>query len=152
MKVILLKDVQKLGKKGEVKDVADGFARNFLFSKKLAEPASEASLKRLAQEKEALAKKAEADLEATELLVNQLDGQEIEIQAKIDERGSLYGALTPVKIAKALKEKGFNVLKNQIKVSEPIKEAGEHEVVLEFPHGLEATIKLIVTEEVSDNI
>ncbi len=150
MKVILLKDIEKLGKKGEVKEVADGFARNYLFSKKLAELASEASLKRLAQEKEVMAKKAEADLQATELLVSQLDGQEIEITAKTDEGGKLYGALTPVKIAKVLKEKGFNVSKNQIKVTEPIKESGEHEIALEFPHGLEATIKIIVTEEAGE--
>jgi len=147
-----LKDVQDLGKKGDVKEVADGFARNFLFSKNLAEPASEATLNRLAKEQEEQVKKAEADLQATELLVGRLDGQEIEITAKMDEDGKLYGAITPVKLAKTLKEKGFGVSKNQIKVAEPIKEAGEHEVALEFPHGLEATIKLIVTEETKKNL
>lgn len=150
MKVILLKDSEKLGKKGEVKEVAEGFARNFLFPRDLAEPASESALKRLAQEKEEQAKKAEADLEITERVVGGLDGQEVEISAKMDESGKLYGSITSAKIAKVLKDKGFEVKPKQVKLIEPIKEAGEFDIALEFPHGLEASIKLIVSGEMKE--
>lgn len=150
MKVILLKDVEKLGSKFDVKDVADGYARNFLFPNELAEPATEAALKQLEQQKEAEVKKAEADLALTESLVSQLDGQEIEISSKVDDGGKLYGSITAAKIAKTLKEKGFNVKSKQIKLAEPIKETGEFEVTLELPHGLEAMVKIIVAEEAKE--
>ena len=147
MKVILLQDVQEVGKKNEVKEVADGFARNYLFPKELAKPAFQDALKQLEREKEIAVKEAEEDLAATESLVAQLDGQEIEITAKVDEGGKLYGSITAAKVAKAIKEKGFVIKPKQIKLTEPIRETGESEVNLEFPHGLEAKIKVIVAEE-----
>ncbi len=150
MKVILLQDVENLGIKNDIKDVADGFARNFLFPKNLAKPATEAAIKQSEQEKELMAKKAEEDLAATELVVSQLDGQEIEILAKTEENGKLYGSITAAKIAKALKDKGFDIKLKQVKLAEPIKEAGEKEVIIEFSHGLEAKIKIIVTEEAKE--
>jgi len=150
MKVILLQDVEKLGDRFEIKEVADGFARNFLFPKNLAEPATESAIKQLETKKEAAAKEAEEDLSATEALVASLDGQEIEMTAKIDENGKLFGSITTVKIAKVLKDKGFQVQKKQIKLDEPIKEIGDYDIILEFPHGLEAKIKVIVTEEVKE--
>lgn len=152
MKIILLCDVEKLGKKFDVKEVADGYARNFLFPKGLAKPATEAALKTLEAEKAAAEAVAEADLKNTEALVATLDGQEIEMSAKIGDDGKLYGSITPLKICKALQEKGFDVKKSQIKSQEPIKEIGEHDVLLELPHGLEAKIKVIVTEEVKETL
>jgi len=150
MKVILLQDVENLGKKYDVKDVADGHARNFLFPQKLAEVASEAAIKRLETRKQEEIKIAEEDLTATELLVGQLDGQEIEILAKVDESGKLYGSITSAKIVKALADKGFLIKRNQVKLAEPIKETGDFEVALELEHGLEAKIKVIVGEEVNE--
>jgi large subunit ribosomal protein L9 len=147
MKVIFLKDVPSLGKKNEVKEVSDGHARNFLFPEGLAKPASEQALAQLEEEKKVLAQKAEADLKQQEHLVTQLDGQEIEISAKADETGKLYGSITPAKIAKILKDKGFEVAKKNVKLEDPIKEVGEHDVPLEMDHGLEAKIKVIVTEQ-----
>ncbi len=147
MKVILLEDIQKLGKKFEVKEVADGYARNFLFPKGLAKPATDSALKQLEAEKEVLAQKAEEELKQTEQVVSQLDGQEFEMPAKADEAGKLYGAITQVKLAKFLKDKGFEVKKNQIVLSETIKETGDYEINLELDHGLEATIKLAVVPE-----
>lgn len=152
MKVILLQDVEKLGKKFDVKEVADGYARNFLLPKNLVKPATEEALKQLEAEKEAAAKKAEEELKATEEIVERLDNQEIEIIAKIDENGKLYGSLTALKIARVLKDKGFDVSKNQIKLKEPIKEVGEYDMVVEFPHGLEAKVKIIVVEEVEKEV
>ncbi len=152
MKVILLKDVLKLGKRFEVKDVADGYARNFLLSRGLAKRATETALKNLEAEKAAAEALAVEDLRQTEELVAILDGQEIEIPTKASEDGKLYGGLTSAKIAKAFQAKGFAVQKNQIKPGDPIKELGEHEITLEFEHGLEAKIKIIVTEETKEEL
>lgn len=152
MRVILLQDIEKLGKKYEVKEVANGYARNFLFPKGLAEPATESALKELEAKKAALELVAEADLKITEELVANLDGQEIEITAKIDEEGKLYGSITPLRIVKALQKKGFDIKKSQVKLEEPIKDVGEYDVVIEFPHGLEAKIKVIVAEERKEEI
>lgn len=152
MKIILLRDVEKLGKKFEVKEVADGFARNFLIPKGLAKPATESALKTLEAEKAAAEATAVEDLKKTEEMVASLDGQEIEISVKAGEDGKLYGSLTPLKITKILKDKGMEIKKNQIKLSQPIKEIGEHEITIEFPHGLEAKVKLIVSEEVKEEI
>lgn len=151
MKVILSQDVAKVGKKNEVKEVADGYARNFLLAKGLAKPATEAELARLETIKKELAQQAEADLKMQEEIVSQIDGQEFEITVKADEGGKLYGSLTPVKIAKFLKEKGFAVAKNNLKMAEPIKTTGEHEIILEMEHGLEAKINLIVSEQVGES-
>ena len=150
MKVILSQDVVKVGKKNEVKEVADGYARNFLLAKGLAKPATEAELAQLEALKAELAKQAEADLKAQEDVVAQIDGQEFEITAKADESGKLYGSLTPLKIAKFLAEKGFVVAKKNLKMAEPIKAIGEHELTLEMDHGLEAKIKLIVIEQAGE--
>lgn len=148
MKVILLKDVPKVGKKFDIKEVADGFARNFLILKKLAKPATGAAIKALEIERAMVEAVAEMDLKQTEELVAVLDGQEIEIAVKVSNDGTLYGGLTSLKISKILQEKGFKVKKNQVKLMEPIKEIGDHEVTLEFDHGLEAKIKIIVSEEI----
>ena len=147
MKVILLKDVPKVGKKYDVKEVADGYARNFLIPKNLVKPATDTAIKALEAEKAAAEAMAELDLAQTEELVSRLDGQEIEITLKVSEEGKLYGGLTPLKISKALQGKGFEVKKNQIKLNDPIKETGEYEVAIEFAHGLEAKVKVIVGGE-----
>lgn len=150
MKVILIKDIENLGKKNEVKEVSDGYARNFLFVEKSAKPATEEALKHLETEKKIFADKAEADLKIEEEMASRLDGLEIEITAKTDENGKLYGSITGAKIAKALKIKGFDIKPKQVKLAEPIKEAGEYDVILELQHGLEATIKVIIVEEAKE--
>lgn len=147
MKVILLEDIQKLGKKFEVKEVADGYARNFLFPKGLAKPATETALKQLESEKQLITRKAEEELKQAEAAVLQIDGQEFEMSAKTDDAGKLYGAVSVVKIAKFLNDKGFEIKKNQIILPEPIKETGDYEINLELDHGLEASIKLTVIPE-----
>ncbi|MBU2037237.1 50S ribosomal protein L9 [Patescibacteria group bacterium] len=151
MKVILSQDVPKVGKINEVKEVADGYARNFLLANGLAKPATEAALAQLEILKADLARKAEADLKAQEEIATQIDGQEFEIIVKADAKGKLYGSLTPLKITKFLQEKGFEITKNNLKMAESIKTTGEHEIVLEMEHGLEAKIKLIVIEQAGES-
>lgn len=147
MKIILLKDVENIGKKNELKNVSNGYARNFLFPKKLAKPATKRAIEELEKQKEIEEKKAEEALKATQELVEKIDGQEIEVPMKLDEQGNLYGSVNEVEISKILKEKNFDVNKKQIKIPQPIKEIGEHPVTILFDHGLEAEIKIIVVEE-----
>lgn len=147
MKIILLKDVVGLGKKGEIKDAADGHAKNFLIPRKLAKVATDKAIKELEQEKAMEAQKAEQELQYVEEMVSQIDGLEIEIPAKMDETGKLYGSINDQKVSQIFKDKGFNIKKNQIKILQPIKEVGEYPITITFDHGLEAEIKLIIIDE-----
>ncbi len=147
MKVILIQDVENLGKEGDIKEIADGYARNFLLPKNLVKLATKEALAELEQQKAASAQKAEEDLKLVQELVAQIDGQEIEIPVKIKEGEKIFGSITPLKIAQALKKFGFDIKKTQIKFEEPIKKMGEYPVIISFDHGLEAEIKLSVTEE-----
>lgn len=147
MKVILQQDIENLGKKYEIKNVADGYARNFLIPNNLVKPATPKALDDLQKLKEDLLKKVEEELKVLQELVSKLDGQEIEISSKAGDDGKLYGSITSTKISEKLKEKGFDIKKTQIRLKEPLKEAGEYQVTINFDHGLEAEIKAIVTEE-----
>ena len=156
MKVILLKDVEKLGKKGEIKNVADGYARNFLIPNKLAVLATKSELAKLEEQKKIETEKAEEELKFYQEIASQIDGLEIEIPVKVSEEGKLFGAVTASQINEKLKEnlsrsrvlqEGFEIKKEQIKLEEPIKEIGEYEAIVEFPHNLETKIKVIIVEE-----
>ncbi len=144
MKVILLENIKAIGAKFEVKDVSDGYARNFLFPNGLAKPAGAKELAEVEKRKAVAAVEAEEALKKAQEVVAALDGREIEIGAKVAEGEKLYAAVTEDKIAKELKAQGFEVNKKQIKLSEPIKEVGEHDAVVDYEHGLEAKIKIIV--------
>ena len=147
MKVILLQDVENLGKKYEVKHVADGYARNFLIPKELVKPATEENLKWLEIQKEIEAKKAEGELKKIQEAASSIDGQEVMIPVKIGEDGQLFESINTQKISEKLKEAGFDVKKTQIDLIEPIKEMGEFPVKIHLEHNLEAEIKVIITEE-----
>ncbi len=147
MKVILLEDVDELGKKGEIKEVADGYARNLLIPKKMAILASKSEIIRLEEQKKIDEEKAEKELIRFQEIASQIDGFELEIPVKIGEDNKLFGAITSAKISEELKKNNFKVEKNQVKLEEPIKEIGEYEIPIELPHNLEAKIKLIITEE-----
>jgi len=146
MKVILLKNVPNLGLEGDVKDVAMGYARNFLFVKNLAVEASPERIKEAEEKRAKRAEMAESDLAEIEALAQKLEGQMIELSAKASEEGTLYATVSPAKIAAALKAKGFEVNKDQINAGH-IKEIGEHTVVIGLDHGLEAKITLIINPE-----
>jgi large subunit ribosomal protein L9 len=150
MKVILLKDVEKLGTKGDIKEVADGYARNFLIPEKLAVLASKSEIAKLEEQKEIETRQAEEELARYQETATQMDGLELEIPVKIDEDGKLFGAVNANQISEKLQEKGFEIKKGQVKLEEPIKEIGEHEVIVELPHNLEARVKVIVIKEVKE--
>ena len=147
MRIILLQDIENLGKKYEIKEVKDGYARNFLIPKGLAKPATEEALKWLETQKEAEAKKAEEELKMVQERATAIDGQEVIIPVKIGEDGQLFESITSQKISEKLKELGFDIKKTQIDLLEPIKELGEFPVKIKFEHNLEAEIRVIVIEE-----
>lgn len=147
MKVILLQDIEKLGKKYEIKDVKDGYARNFLLPKKLVKRATRDALKWLAGQKELIEKEAEEDLKQAQELASKLDGLEITIAVKIGEEGQLFESVNSQKIIEKMKEMGFEVKKSQIGLEKPIKELGEFPIKINLNHNLEVEIKLIITEE-----
>lgn len=147
MRVILLKDVEKVGKKFEVKEVKDGFARNFLIPQGLVKLATKEALIWLETQKEIEEKKAEEGLKKIQEIASAVDDQEIIIPVKLGEQDQLFESITIQKISEKLKEAGFNIKKTQIDLPEPIQELGEFPVKIKFEHNLEAEIRVIVTKE-----
>lgn len=147
MKVILLQDVEHIGRKFEVKEVADGYARNFLLPKGLAKPATKEALEWVRVQKEILEKKAEEELKKVQDLASRIDDLEVVIPVKIGDEGQLFESITAQRIAERLKEMGFEIRKNQIHLENPIKELGEFPVKISFEHNLEAEIRVIIAEE-----
>lgn len=148
MKVILFKDVKNLGKAREIKDVSDGYARNFLLPHKLAEIATPELIKKSEDQKISAAKKAEENLLEAEKLAEMLDGAIVKIKARANEEGKLFGSITPEMISGALAEENFDISKDGgITIANPIRETGEHKITINLPHGLEAEITVLVEKE-----
>ncbi len=147
MIIILLKDVENIGKKYEVKEVKDGYARNFLIPQGLAEPATKEALKKLELRKEIEEKEAEDGLKEIQSLAGNIDGQDVTIVVKIGKEDQFFESITPQKILEGLKKLGFNIKKRQIELAEPIKTLGEFPVKIRFEHNLEAEITVIIVEE-----
>jgi len=146
MQVILLKDVDKIGKKFEVKEVKDGYARNFLFPQGLAKQATKEAITWLETQKEIEEKKAEESLKKIQDVASAVDDQEVVIQVQVGGEDQLFESVTSQKISDKLKELGFDIKKSQIELSQPIKETGEFPVKIKFEHNLEAEIKVIVSK------
>lgn len=147
MKVILFQDIENLGKKYDIKEVKNGYARNFLIPKGLVKPATREAIKWLKIQKEIQEKKADEELGKIQSLATTIDGQEIIIPVKIGDKNQLFESINTQKISEKLKELGFDIKKNQINLEEPIKEIGEFPIKIKFEHNLEAEIKIIIVEE-----
>lgn len=146
MKVILLQDVENLGKEGEIKEVADGFARNFLIPKNMAGPATEMAIQNAQAKKDKESEKAKTELEETQKLAEQLEGRELYIKVK-EKEGALFGSVNEKTIAKTLKDEGLNIKPENVKLADPIKEMGEYDVQIILEHGLEANMRIILVSE-----
>lgn len=151
MKVILLENIEKLGKKHDIKEVASGFARNYLIPKGLAKLANETSLKWLEKEKTLAQKRAEEELQREQNLATSVDGLEVILVVKRGEKGQLFESITSQKITDKLGEMGFKIEKNQIELDKNIEEVGEFPLKILFKHNLEANIRVVVTEENEEN-
>jgi large subunit ribosomal protein L9 len=147
MKVIFRQDVPRVAKAGEVKEVADGYARNFLIPKKLAVMANPSTLNILeAQTKKEASSQAQTEEETTDL-AQQLDGKEITLKAKVGAKEQLYGSITSADIAAELQNNGLVVDKKKIEITEPIRQLGSHEVTIRLTKDVVPKIKVTVIEE-----
>jgi large subunit ribosomal protein L9 len=144
MKVILLKDVKGVGKKGDVINAADGYARNFLLPRKLAEQATDVSMHILQNQKENERRKKLAEVEAAQMLANELKGKEITLTVKSGENGRLFGSITGKDIAEELnKQTGLDIDKKKI-VVDNIRQLGGYEVEVKLYPEISTKIKVII--------
>ena len=147
MKVILLQDIENVGKKYEIKDVKPGHARNLLIPKNLVKPATKPNLQWLEGQKKIMEEMVTEELKQAQELASKIDGLEVAITVKIGEDGQLFESISAAKISEKLKEMGFDVKKSQISLEKPIKEAGEFAVKVNLDHNLEGEINVIVSGE-----
>lgn len=147
MRVILLQKVEKVGERYEVVDVASGYARNFLFPRKFAKPATERNMKALRAKKKAWQEKKEKKKRDLEELAEEMRGFEVRVKKRVNEEGRLFGSVDEEEVKKVLKEAGFKLEEAEIKLEKKPEEPGEWKVRTLFPFGIESEIKLIVEEE-----
>jgi large subunit ribosomal protein L9 len=145
MKVVFIQNVPQIGKIDEVKEVSEGYARNFLFAKNLAVPATPKMLSELKARQQKKIKNVEEELQQQQEVAAKLDGYEVIIAEKTSAVGALYAAVGPQKISEMLKKTGFNINKNQI-IMKPIKETGQYRAKVKFSHGLESEIHIIISK------
>ncbi len=147
MKVILTSDVQSIGRKGETKEVKEGFARNYLFPRRLAVEATPANLKEWEQRREALKKKEDKARAEAEGLANTLQRVSCVIPVRVGEEDKLFGSVTSQNISDALSRLGFDIPKKDIELDTPIKTLGVHEVPVRLHHNVIVNIKVEVVRE-----
>lgn len=145
MEVILLRDMENLGKVGDIVKVKDGYARNYLIPSGFALPATESNIRRVKNELQSLKKKAERQLQRFKELAEKLNVTRITIEHEAGEEGKLFGSVTTSQIEKALHKAGFeDVEKKQIILEKPIRETGTYEVKVHLFKDIEATVTVDV--------
>ena len=147
MQIILQEDVEKLGHRGQLVEVAEGYARNFLLPGKLALEATPGNLKRLEKMRAAFAKKEATEKEAATTLAGLLASVSLDFARKAGENDQLFGSVTPADISAALEAKGYNVDKRKIALLDPIKLVGEYDVPIKLYRDVSASVKLVVRKE-----
>ncbi len=145
MKVILKADVKGSGKKGDILDVSDGYAKNFLLKKGLAEIATSSGINEIQQKKKADEFHKAENLKAQRELAAKLNGVTVPVSIRAGENGKVFGSVTTEKIASALSELGYEVDKKRIATKETIKNVGEYEAEVKFTEGVSAKIKIVVS-------
>jgi len=147
MKIILRKEMEKLGGIGTVVEVKDGYARNYLIPKGLAYPATEGNMRALAEEKKQAEQRQIKERKSGEKLATELEKVSITLQMKVGEEDKLFGSVTGQMVADALKEKGFEIDKRHIDLEEPIKSLGIYNVNIKLSQGVTGKVKLWVVRE-----
>lgn len=148
MQIILQEDVEKLGTRGEVVEVAAGYARNYLLPHKLALEATADNIKRLEKIRVTLAKRTATEKDAAEQQAVLLNNVIVKFARKAGETEQLFGSVTSADLADALAKQGFQIDKRRIALDEPIKVIGESIVTVKLVHGVTAQFKVIVEKEV----
>lgn len=145
MKVILLGELRGKGGEGDVVEVAQGFAENFLFPQGIAQPATPGNIKQLEERRHNIAKREEKRIADAEALKEKIDGKLVVVDAKIGEEGQLFGSVTSTNIADAIKDQlGVEVDRKRIARSQAIKMAGRHEVEVNLYREINATVVVLV--------
>jgi large subunit ribosomal protein L9 len=147
MKVILLDDVAKVGRRGEVRDVSDGYARNFLIPRKLALGASAGNLKNLQHIKQQQEAKAERVKDDAETLRQRIEALTYEERRQASEEGKLFGSVTSQDLAEFLERQGIRVERRRIHLDEPIKALGETAVPIRLHADVTAHLRVSVVRE-----
>ena len=148
MKVILLEDVKSIGKKGQIIDANDGYARNFLFKKKLAVEATNANMNDLKLQKNNDIKVAKEQHEAALAFAKELEEKEIKLSIKAGEGGRTFGSVSSKEIAQAFKEQcGVEIDKKKIKIPEAIKSFGAYDVKVKLHPQVTGTLRVKVVEK-----
>ena len=147
MKVILQQDVRGQGKKGQLVEVSDGYARNFLLPKKLAVPATAENVNTMKQQEKARKAQEAAEKAEAEALSKKLEGLMVKIPAKAGEGGRLFGAVTAKEISEALAaQHGLTIAKAKLVLDEPIKACGGYQVKAKLGYEVTGTVNVMVTE------
>ena len=148
MKVILQQDVKGQGKKGQLVEVSDGYARNFLLPKKLAVAATAENINTMKMQEKARKAQEAAEKAEAEALAKQLEGVMVKIPAKAGEGGRLFGAVTAKEISEALSaQHGLNIAKTKLVLDEPIKACGGYQVKAKLGYEIIGIVNVMVTEE-----
>ena len=147
MKVILLKDIEKLGKTYDVVEVKDGFARNYLIPQKKAIPLTDKNLKYIEEQKRKILREKETEKKKACELAKKLEGKSINVLMKVHDNDQLYGSVTAQKISEALEQEGFKIDKKCIILDEPIKSLGVFDCLIRLHPEVETKIKVWVVKE-----
>jgi large subunit ribosomal protein L9 len=147
MEVILRDHVEKLGKRGEIVKVSDGYARNYLLPRKLALPATDGNKKHVERERKIMETREAEEKSQAEAIASRLSTIDITIARRVGETEQLYGSVTAADIAEFLKTKGFEIDRRKLILPEPIKTVGEHDVPLKLHREVTAPLKVKVVKE-----
>lgn len=147
MKVILRQNFESLGKIGDVVDVKDGYARNYLLPRGIAYSASKGNIKALNEEKKVVEKRSKQELAAAEQLSAELEKISVTIPVQVGEEDKIFGTVTTQMIADALKEKEYDIDKRKIEIDEPIKSLGIYGVSIKLHPAVSTKIKVWVVRE-----
>jgi large subunit ribosomal protein L9 len=144
MKVILIDEIHGLGSRGDVVQVKDGYARNYLFPKNLAREATAGNMKAIEQERKKWAALAAQEKTAAQKVADSVNGMKLEVRKRVGESGTLFGSVTASDIADALHSKGLDVEKRRVELAHPIKTLGLHDVEVRLHREVTAKIQVEV--------
>lgn len=146
MKVLLIKDVAKVGKKGEILEAKEGYARNFLIPNGFAVEASGGAMKKVEEEKKAQERRKAHEKAEAQALADKLKGTTLTLRHKAGDEGRLFGSITSAEIAESLAQKGFSIDRKQIHLEEPIRLVGSYDVKVKVHTEVAATVHVEVAK------
>lgn len=147
MKVIFIEDVEGTAYAGDIKEVANGFARNYLVPRKLALAATKKSIKGFQEKEKSILKKAEKKIRDTQNLKEQIEKINLDFKRKVGKEGKLFGALTSQEISEALLDKGIDIGRKAIRLKQDMKKIGEYLVEVALYRDIKANLKIVIEAE-----